>query len=141
MDKRNEYILKALLKNSRISLSKVALELGISETAVRKRIKRLEIIGAIKGYTTIIDPFYLGYEGVALVGVDTSPESLLRVFQTINSQEEVRYGALSSGDHMMMFEVWCKTSKELNTFLQNIKKTKGVTRVCPAILLKRVESG
>lgn len=138
MDEKNEVILKALLENSRVSLSKIAAELGISETAVRKRIRKLEEMEVIKSYTTIVDPAYLGYQGVALVGVDAAPEDLLRVFELIKSMDEVKYGALSSGDHMMMFEVWCKTSEQLNEFVDNIERLKGVTRVCPAVLLKKV---
>ena len=139
MDEKNEFILKALLENSRVSLSSIAAQLGISETAVRKRIKKLEEVGAIKGYTTIVDPAYLGYEGVALVGVDAGPEDVVRVFERIRSAPHVKYGALSSGDHMMMFEVWCKTSMELNLFLKQIERIKGVTKVCPAVLLKKVD--
>jgi len=140
MDEKNEVILRALLKNSKTPLTDIASELEISETAVRKRIKRLELVGAIKGYTIIVDPHYFGYDGVSLVGVDSESEALLKVFESINILPEVRYGALSSGDHMMMFEVWCKTSVELNKFLKNIEKIEGVTKVCPAVLLKRVES-
>lgn len=141
MDSKNEIILKALLKNSKIPLGKIAKELKISETAVRKRIKRLELTGVIKGYTVIIDPAYLGYEGVSLVGIDCEPDSVLRIFEKINNFSEVRYGALSSGDHMMMFEVWCKTPENLNRFLKKLGGMKGVTRVCPAILLKKIEAG
>jgi len=139
MDKKDEYILESLMKDGRIPLTHIASQLGVTETAVRKRIKKLERKGIIKSYTTIIDPYYLGYEGVALVGVDAIPEQLLNVFEHIKELSIIRYGALTSGDHMMMFEVWCRNSKKLNEFLKEIEKMKGVTRVCPAVLLKRVE--
>jgi len=139
MDKKDEIILEELMGNGRVPLTHIASRLGITETAVRKRIMKLERKGIIKSYTTIIDPFYLGYEGVALVGVDASPEQLLNVFEQVKMLPNTRYAALTSGDHMMMFEVWCKTPKELNKFLKGIEKIKGVTRVCPAVFLKRVE--
>ncbi|MBU0532361.1 Lrp/AsnC family transcriptional regulator [Candidatus Micrarchaeota archaeon] len=139
MDEKDGLILEALMKNSRISLTHIARELGVTETAVRKRIKKLERKAIIKSYTTIIDPYYLGYEGVALVGVDSVPEQMLNVFEQIKVLPITRYSALTSGDHMMMFEVWCKNSEELNKFLKIMEKMRGVTRVCPAIFLKRVE--
>jgi Lrp/AsnC family transcriptional regulator for asnA, asnC and gidA len=139
MDKKDEFILEELMGNGRIPLTQIASMLNITETAVRKRIRKLERKGIIRSYTTIIDPFYLGYEGVALVGVDATPEQLLNVFEGIRDLSNTRYAALTSGDHMMMFEVWCKTPKELNKFLKNIEKIEGVTRVCPAVFLKRVE--
>jgi len=139
MDEKDEKILEALLRNSRTPLTQIAASIGVSETAVRKRIKKMEEEGIIKAYTALIDPFYLGYSGVALVGVDATSEELLNVFEYIKSLPVTRYGALTSGDHMMMFEIWCRGPKELNKLLKNIEAMKGVTRVCPAVLLKRVE--
>jgi len=139
MDKKDEVILEALMKNSRTPLTHIAAELNVTETAVRKRIKNLERKGILRAYTAIVDPYYLGYEGVALVGVDATPETIVSVFEKVKQLPSVRYSALTSGDHMMMFEVWCKNSKELDSFLKNLEKVNGVTRVCPAIFLKRVE--
>jgi len=138
MDKRDEKIIELLMDNSRISFTTIAEELGISETAVRKRMKKLEESGIIKAYTLLVDPFLIGYDGVALVGIDTAPHKLLEVFEKIKHIKEVRYAALSSGDHMIVFEVWCKTKKELKSLLKNIERIDGITRVCPAILLKHV---
>jgi Lrp/AsnC family transcriptional regulator for asnA, asnC and gidA len=139
MDEKDEQILHALMRNSRIPLTQIALSLGITETAVRKRIKKLEGHGIIKSYTAIIDPFFIGYSGVALVGLDTTPERLLPVFEYIKSLKNVRYASLTSGDHMIMFEAWCKTPKELNALIKKLEKKEGVLRICPAILLKRTE--
>lgn len=139
MDEKDEEILHALMRNSRTPLTQIALKLGITETAVRKRIKKLEERGIIKSYTAIIDPFFMGYSGVALVGLDTTPERLLPVFEYISTLANVRYASLTTGDHMMMFEVWCKTPKELNALIKKLEKKEGVLRICPAILLKRTE--
>ena len=138
MDEKDEKIIKLLMKNSRIPFNYIAKELDISETAVRKRIKKLEENGIIKAYTLLVDPFLIGYEGVALVGLDTVPNKLLDVFEKIKRIPEVRYVVLSSGDHMIMFEVWCKTQKVLKSVLKSIEKIDGVTKICPAILLKQV---
>lgn len=139
MDEKDEYILRTVLKNGRIPLTHIAAELNITETAVRKRMKKLEKVGAIKSYTAIIDPYYLGYEGVALVGIDTIPERLLSVFERLKVMEDVRYAALTSGDHMIMFEIWCRTPEELNSALDLVGNMEGVTRICPAVFLKRME--
>jgi len=139
MDERDERILELLMENSRIPITEVARELGVTETAVRKRIKRLESCGAIRSYSTIVDPFSLGYSGVALVGIDTAPETLLSTLKYVKSLKGVRYASLTTGDHMIMFEVWCKTTHELEAFLKKLEKKEGVMRVCPAIVLKRTE--
>ncbi|MBU0527686.1 MAG: Lrp/AsnC family transcriptional regulator [Candidatus Micrarchaeota archaeon] len=139
MDEKDEVILEALIENSRVPLTRIASTLNISETAVRKRIKKLEGKGIIRAYTIIVDPFYLGYAGVALVGVDAAPERIVAVFEEIKGLAGIRYSAMTSGDHMMMFEVWYKSSEKLNKFILNLEKMEGVTRVCPAIYVKRAE--
>ena len=139
MDARDEYILTTLLKNGRASITSIAKELGVTETAVRKRIIKLERIGAIKSYSAIIDPHYMGYEGVALVGIDATPENILNVYEEIKKFQNVKYVALTSGDHMIMFEIWCKTPEKLQVSLKKIENIYGVTRLCPAILIKKME--
>lgn len=139
MDEKDEQILHTLLRNSRTPLTRIASKLGITETAVRKRIKKLEERGIIKSYTAIIDPFFMGYSGVALVGLDTAPGRLLPVFEYVSNLKNVRYASLTSGDHMLMFEAWCKTPEELNALIKKLEKKEGVLRICPAILLKRTE--
>lgn len=139
MDKTDEMILRSFMYNSRTPVTHLAKKAGVSETAVRKRIVKLEKVGAIKAYTAIIDPFFIGFSGIALVGVDTAPEKMLSVFEKIKKIEGVRYCALTSGDHMIMFEVWCKDEKILSAEMKKIQNMEGVKRVCPAVLLKRIE--
>jgi Lrp/AsnC family transcriptional regulator for asnA, asnC and gidA len=139
MDEKDEEILLTLMRNSRTPLTRIAKKLGITETAVRKRIVKLEERGIIKSYTAIIDPFFIGYTGVALIGLDTTPPRLLPVFEHIKKLPESRYAALTSGDHMIMFEAWCKTSDELYALIKRLGKVDGVTRICPAILIRRTE--
>ncbi|MBN2121510.1 Lrp/AsnC family transcriptional regulator [Candidatus Micrarchaeota archaeon] len=139
MDEKDEEILHTLMRNSRTPLTRIALKLGITETAVRKRIKKLEERGIIKSYTAIIDPFFMGYSGVALVGLDTTPERLLPVLEYISNLPDVRYASLTTGDHMIMFEAWCKTPENLNALIKKLGGKEGVLRICPAILLKRTE--
>jgi Lrp/AsnC family transcriptional regulator for asnA, asnC and gidA len=139
MDEKDEFIINTLLKNSRTPMTHMAKDLGMTEAGVRKRINKLERLGAIRSYTAIIDPYFVGYNSVALVGIDTTPERLLNVFSQVKEMPQIRYAALTTGDHMIMFEIWCKTPDELNLFLSDIEKMEGVRRICPAIFLKQVE--
>ncbi|MBU0590886.1 Lrp/AsnC family transcriptional regulator [Candidatus Micrarchaeota archaeon] len=139
MDEKDEIVLKTLLRNSRTPLTHIALKIGLTEAAVRKRINKLERVGAIRAYTAIIDPYYIGYEGVALVGIDTTPEKVLDVFEQIKVRDDIRYAALTSGDHMIIFEIWCKKPEDLNAVLKEMGRMDGVTRICPAVFLRRME--
>jgi len=54
-------------------------ELRARKAAVRKRIKKLEEMGVIRGYTIEVDPKKLGYELVCFVGLDVSPEKYMKL--------------------------------------------------------------
>jgi Lrp/AsnC family transcriptional regulator, regulator for asnA, asnC and gidA len=139
MDERDIEILKALVKNGRASYVELSKKLKITEAAVRKRVKKLEAKGTVKGFTTIIDPASLGFHAVAVIGIDTQSDALTNTFELVKSVKGVKYVALSSGDHMIIFEVWCKDQNELSQVISKVKKMEGVTKVCPAILLKSRE--
>ncbi|MDD2655583.1 MAG: Lrp/AsnC family transcriptional regulator [Candidatus ainarchaeum sp.] len=136
MDERDEIILNALIADSRTSFVELARRLRITEAAVRKRVKNLEESGIIQHFTIKVDPAVLGYNSVAIIGMDTDPGFLPEIYGALRRVRNVKYVSLSSGDHMLMFEAWCKDQKELCRLISHTKKMRGVTRVCPAILLR-----
>lgn len=135
----NLKLLQILTENSRTPFVRIAKEFGVSETAVRKRVRKLEDSGIIRKYTVEIDPKKIGFSIDALIGLDTKPESYISTIERLNQIEEVRGLCSSSGDHMIMVECWFKDSNELAAFVKLLEKMKGVTRICPAIVLERVK--
>ncbi len=132
-------LVKLLMENARRSYVEIARILSVSEAAVRKRVKRLEDLGIIKGYTIEVDLKKLGYELVAIIGLDVDPEHLLRVMEGLRRCEEVMKLYLTSGDHMLIAECWLKSSQELSNFVKSLESREGVRRVCPAIVLEKLK--
>ncbi len=132
-------LIKLLMENSRRPYVELAKILGVTEAAVRKRIKRLEERGVIRRYTVEVDPKKLGYEAVGIIGFDTAPEHYLRIMEDLKKCEEVVKLYSTSGDHMLIAECWFKSSSELSDFVKKLEKTEGVKRVCPAIVLERLK--
>ncbi|WP_297092827.1 HTH-type transcriptional regulator LrpA [Thermococcus sp.] len=140
LDERDRIIIEMLTKDARTPFTEIAKVLGISETAVRKRVKALEEAGVIKQYTVVVDPSKLGYNLVSLTGVDTLPEKIFDVASKLREFEFVRSVYLTSGDHMIMAEVWAKDGEDLSDIISNkIGKIEGVTKVCPAIILEKLK--
>ncbi|MEM3031168.1 MAG: Lrp/AsnC family transcriptional regulator [Candidatus Micrarchaeia archaeon] len=139
MDRRDMIILRALVDNARVSYVELARRLCITEAAVRKRVKRLEVEGVVQRYTAVVEPVLLGFAAVAVVGVDTRPDALLQTHEALKRIKNVRYSALSTGDHMLLFEAWCRDQAELGRLVRRVARMPGVTRVCPAVLMKRRE--
>ncbi len=140
MDEKDEIILEMLSKNARMPYIKIARRLGISETAVRKRIKKLEENGIIEGYTLKINPEKIGYKIVAHVGINTDTNAFLKIACRLTEMENVKCVAITSGGHMIMADIWAKDSREMNRLLDKIKSMEGVLEINPSIILERLKS-
>ena len=113
----------------------------MSESAVRKRVQALQKEGVIKKFTIEINPSKIGFNIVAIVGFDVDPTKLLKVAQELCEIKEVRSVATSTGDHMIMTEIWTKNGMELAKLIsEKIGKIEGVRKVCPAIILEKLKS-
>lgn len=133
-------ILKMLQEDGRRPFTEIAENLGLSESAVRKRVQALQRKGVIKKFTVEVDPAKLGINTVAIVGVDVDPTKLLEVAQKLCEVKEVRSVATSTGDHMIMTEIWAKDGRELTRIIsEKIGKFEGVKKVCPAIILEKLK--
>ena len=134
MDKLNLSIIEALSKNSRTPFMQIAKKLKVSESTIRKRVSKLENNGVIKKYSLIVDTNKIGFENIALIGVDVAPEKYLDIAKKLTELDGVKFAASSTGDHMFMLEVWAKNGDELRVFSDKLKSLDGVTRICPAII-------
>lgn len=140
MDGKDLEIIKALQADARTPFLEIAKKLRMSESAVRKRVKRLEREGVIERYTVVVNPSKMGYNSVALVGLDVVPDKYLMIVEALTKLEDVKKVTTSTGDHMIMVEVWAHDNRELTDIvLQKIGKLEGVTRICPAIILERIK--
>ncbi|HEC76070.1 MAG TPA: Lrp/AsnC family transcriptional regulator [Thermoplasmatales archaeon] len=140
IDEIDKKIIEMLQRNARTPFTRIAEEIGLSEGAVRKRIDNLEKNGIIKKYIAVINPKKLGYNSITLLGLDVEPTKLLDIANEIAKIKEAKNVYLSTGDHMIMAEIWAKDGKELSEILaQKIGKIDGVKRLCPAIILEKIK--
>ncbi|MEA1864654.1 MAG: Lrp/AsnC family transcriptional regulator [Euryarchaeota archaeon] len=144
IDERDMLIIDMLRENARTPHTEIAARLGVGESTIRNRVRALEKEGVIMQYTVVTDPAKLGYNSVALVGIDVEPSHLLDVALHLSEFSEVKFVATSAGDHMIMTEVWVADGGALRTFIADkIKKLDGVQSVSPTVIMDnwKVRSG
>ncbi|MEM4520148.1 MAG: Lrp/AsnC family transcriptional regulator [Candidatus Bathyarchaeia archaeon] len=140
MDETDLAILRILQEDASISFIEIARRLRISESTVRKRVEKMRREGVIKRFTVVIDPPKIGFNAVAMIGIDVDPSKVLEVVQKLCELPETKSVATSMGDHMIMAEVWAKNTMELLKILnEKIAVIDGVKRVCPAIILEKIK--
>lgn len=135
----DEDLVKILLENARKPYIEIARILGVTEAAVRKRVKKLEEKGVIRRYTVDVNPKKLGYAVQVFLGLDVTPEHYVRIMNQLKGKREVLELYSTSGDHMFIAECWFRSDEEFARFIEELEKTEGVTRVCPAIVLERLK--
>ena len=134
VDKLDAGIIENLSKNSRTPFMQIARKLKVSESTIRKRVSKLENDGVIKKYSLVIDTNKIGFENIALIGVDVVPEKYLDIAKKLAEFDGIKFVASTTGDHMFMLEVWAKNGDELRVFSDKLRGIDGVTRICPAII-------
>jgi DNA-binding Lrp family transcriptional regulator len=79
LDKKDNLILAMLARNARTPMTEMAKRLGISNTATKKRIGRLEKNGIIRGYRADVDFQSIGKEDyMILVNVPSAGASSIQ---------------------------------------------------------------
>lgn len=140
IDELDLKILSMFQEDGRLSFSEMGRRLNLSESTIRKRTQSLQEKGVIKRFTIEIDPSKIGIKIVAIVGVDVDPTKLLTAAQELSEIKEIKSVATSTGDHMIMTEIWTRNGKELTTLIsKKIDKIEGIMKICPSIILEKVK--
>lgn len=140
VDKLDTKILQILEDDASLSYMEIARRLKLNESTVRKRVAALRQRGVIKKFTVAVDSSKIGFNTAAIVGVDVDPPKLLEVAQKLCEIPETRYVATSTGDHMIMTEIWTRDGKELAKIIsEKIGIIEGVRKICPAIILEKLK--
>lgn len=136
MDKIDKKIINILQTDGRTPFTEIAKRVKISEGTVRNRVTRLldskviQVIG-------LIDPYQLGFDAPAIIGVSVDPPMLDQAAKEIANFEEVSYLIMVSGEYDLMVEVMCRDRNTLATFLnERLRKVSGVTRTQTSIILR-----
>jgi Lrp/AsnC family transcriptional regulator for asnA, asnC and gidA len=140
VDELDVKILGMLEEDGRKPFTEIANELKVSEATIRKRVLSLQKRGVIRKFTVRIDPSRIGMNSVAIVGVDVDSSRLLEVAQKLCGFKEIRCVATSSGDHMVMLEIWTRNGRELTRLVaEKIGTMEGVKKICPALILEKLK--
>ncbi|MCC5994393.1 MAG: Lrp/AsnC ligand binding domain-containing protein [Candidatus Aenigmarchaeota archaeon] len=131
-------LIRELEKDCRKPFTEIAKKFKVSEAAIRKKVKKLLKLGIIR-FSLDIDYKKLGYNYVAIIGIDVLPEHFVKIIEMLKEDKEVKELYTSTGDHMILAKVVFRTNEELNEFVKRLEKNKMITKVCPAIILERLK--
>ncbi|MEM4511534.1 MAG: Lrp/AsnC family transcriptional regulator [Nanopusillaceae archaeon] len=130
-------ILEFLEENSRIKNTKIAKALGLTEAAIRKRIEKLIKNNIIRKFTIVVDYKAFGYKN-CIIGINVQKNKIFDVIKNILKTKKIKSLYISIGDHDILLEFVYKNQKDLENFIEILKKIEGVENICPAIIVDRI---
>lgn len=103
MDSYGRKLLDELQANARLSIAELARRIGLSPTATTERLKQMEEVGIIGGYTVDIDREALGLEVMAFIRMSCNGQQYHRLLDYVQTLEEVREcHHLTGGDDLLL---------------------------------------
>lgn len=104
-------IIAALQHDGRAPYATIAAAVGLSETAVRNRVKRLTDAGVVQ-IVAVTDPIQLGFARQAMIGIRTSGR-MEPVADALSALPEVVYVVITAGTYDVLAEVVCESDAHL----------------------------
>ncbi len=136
VDKIDARIIALLQQDGRMSYSKIAKSLGISETTVRTRVQRL-LDERIVQIVAVGDPFKLGFGIVGTFKIQIDPKKVTEVIQELKKIKEIWYVALATGSEHIDTEFNTTSLEDLRILLyEKLNTIDGIIRIDTSILMR-----
>jgi len=120
-------IIEQLQEDGRRPFTAVADAVGLSEAAVRQRVKKLVDSGVIQ-IVAVADPLRVGFTLMALVAVRVEG-SVTKTADALAAVPEVIYVVMTAGSYDLLIEIVCADHDHLLELLnETIRVIPGVTR-------------
>ena len=139
MDALDRSIIDALRKDARASFADVGNLVGLSASAVKRRVDRLRASGAIRGFTAVVDPDALGWTTEAFVevycGDRTSPDVIR---DCVARHPEVVAAYTVTGDADALLHLVAEDTRHLEAALERIRQEPEIQRTRSSLVLTRL---
>lgn len=121
-DEKDLSILRILQKDAKLSIRDIAVRINLSPTPTHERIKRLEKLGIIKGYTTVVDRKKInkGMMVICMVALNVHNKKTAGVFiEQVGRLKEVVEFYNISGEFDFMLKILAANMDDFHEFFVN----------------------
>jgi Lrp/AsnC family transcriptional regulator, leucine-responsive regulatory protein len=120
LDETDRELLSALAEDSRLAVSELARQVGLSAPSTAERLRRLESLGVIERFTVQIDPRALGYTLQAIVRVKPLPGQLHLVEEVLRRIPEFVECDKVTGDDCFVCRLVLRSIEQLDEILSKV---------------------
>lgn len=143
VDEVDQQILNILIKNGRTSYADIAKMVGMKSPSVIERVKKLETMGILKGYTVNINYKALGYDILAFIGVNIDNAQHIKDFEDAmhSLDNDIVECHHVTGDSTMRVKVITKNTDTLSHLINKIRDFPGVLSTSTILVLSSILDG
>ncbi|MEB3859954.1 MAG: AsnC family transcriptional regulator [Desulfurococcales archaeon] len=143
VDDRDLKILRMLEEDSRKPWSSIARELRVSETTVYLRVKRMNRLGILSGFTVRVDPEKLGLRVTIFLLLRADASKLGQVREALSKMEILDEAYQVAGSYHFLVKVSVPRYEDALKAIESIASIEGVSKVDTIVSLRpiRRESG
>lgn len=136
LDDIDRAIVAQLQYDGRKPFTEIATTLGVSEGAVRRRVKRLTESGVLQ-IVGVVQPQLLELNAAGMIGINIQAGKIEAAAAAIGQFPEVTYLFMASGGYDLFVEVYCQDREHFVTFLNDkLQQVPGVLRTDTYMILK-----
>lgn len=139
LDDTDRRLLSVLLEDARISQRGLAQRIGVAQGTITNRLRRLEELGVIKGYTVLLEPESIGWTMTVITGLRIEKGSMINVQQNIAADPRVFAVYDVTGDYDSMVLARVQSRKDLDDLTKTVFTLKGVQRSFTQVVLNTVK--
>ncbi|HMW13860.1 MAG TPA: Lrp/AsnC ligand binding domain-containing protein [Chitinophagales bacterium] len=123
-------ILSILMKDAKTPFTDIAKQLFVSSGTVHVRMKKMEDLGIIKGFSLQLNYHKLGYDITAFLGVYLNKSSQYDIVaKQLTAIPEIVDLHYTTGNYSMFVKLICKDTEHLRKILMDkIQKIEDITR-------------
>lgn len=118
MDKLDKQIINELAFDAKKKSSEIATKLGVSDTTVRRRIKRMVESGSLQ-FTISPTPQSMGFNMLAIIGLQVELGKIDEIEKELSAYPNIRFIADCTGSYDMFIGTWFESSADLNRFVKD----------------------
>ena len=139
VDELDLKILDVIKNGAKLSVREIAKILNKSPSTILSRIKKLEKVGVIKGYATLIDYSKLNYQVTAITLLQVEGPYIEEVEKLLASEPNVRAVYDVTGEYDVIVISLFKTVSELDNFIKRLLKVPHIRRSITSIAFRVIK--
>lgn len=144
IDATDRRIIRILENNAKATIKEISESLRMSRTPIFERIKKLEQLGYIKGYTAVVDSKAMGFQLMAFATVTLETHHTVHIKQfveDIQGLEEVMECHHMAGQFDYLLKIYAKDMDDYQLFIsEKLASLDNIGKVQSSFVMSEIKS-